>query len=75
MRGSTQSGGTEQLLLELYERSGAAAYGLEPAQFTAIVAEIQKKYAPKASPEESVSFCAGLRVEELALSRACVAGN
>ncbi len=63
----------------LYERSGAAAYGVTAGQFTAILDEILRKYLPlnsaQASAERKAEFCAGLRLEELALARACAAGN
>jgi RNA polymerase sigma-70 factor, ECF subfamily len=71
----------------LYERSGAAAYGMSADRFAAILDEIVRKYvSPNASlisdahsssfpTEQIVGFCAGLRLEELALARACAAGN
>jgi RNA polymerase sigma-70 factor (ECF subfamily) len=62
----------------LYERSGAAAYALNTEQFTAILDEIVRKYLLQnadASAEQTSEFCAALRLEELALARACAAGN
>jgi len=73
----------------LYERSGAAAYGISAERFAAILDEILRKHlsqaqsfvhnstqpSPRASSEQKATFCAGLRVEELALARACAAGN
>jgi RNA polymerase sigma-70 factor, ECF subfamily len=62
----------------LYERSGAAAYALDAEQFTAILDEIVLKYLLQnadASSEQTAEFCAALRLEELALARACAAGN
>ena len=70
--------------LSLYQRSGAAAYGVNAEQFAAILNEILRKYfAPasnsaRSSPEQAQQmsdFCAGLRLEELALARACAEGN
>jgi RNA polymerase sigma-70 factor, ECF subfamily len=70
--------------LFLYERSGAAAYGVNAEQFAAILDEILHKYfspapnSPHSSPEQAqqmADFCAGLRLEELALARACAEGN
>jgi RNA polymerase sigma-70 factor (ECF subfamily) len=64
-----------------YERSGAAAYGLSAEQFAAILDEIVRKYFDPAansahvSADQKTAFCAGLRLEELALARACAAGN
>lgn len=60
---------------ELYARSGAAVYGMSAEQFTRILEEIQRKYLPNASAVESADFCAKLRLEELALARACAEGN
>src|ERR1700674_5672704 len=75
----------------LYERSGAAAYDVSAEQFAAIVDEILGKYllqnsvqnsaqnlaanSSHVSAEQKTAFCAGLRLEELALARACAAGN
>jgi RNA polymerase sigma-70 factor (ECF subfamily) len=67
----------------LYERSGAAVYGMTVEQFAGILDEILRKYlfpnsaasSSHASPEQKANFCAALRLEELALARACAAGN
>jgi RNA polymerase sigma-70 factor (ECF subfamily) len=68
----------------LYDRSGAAAYGLSAAQFAGILDEILRKYFLAATnsaaemeriSERESEFCASLRLEELALARACAAGN
>jgi RNA polymerase sigma-70 factor, ECF subfamily len=71
----------------LYERSGSAAYGVSAEEFAGILADILRKNLPHSSPqhyasnsgrasaEQEASFCAGLRLEELALARACAAGN
>ena len=69
-----QSGDTANAA-ELYTRSGAAAYGVSAEQFAIILVDIQRKYVPNASPNEKADFCAALRLEELALARACAAGN
>jgi RNA polymerase sigma-70 factor (ECF subfamily) len=75
MPGSAQSGREEDVAHSLYERSGAAAYGVSAGQFAAILEEIQRKYLPDASIEQAAEFCATLRLEELALARACAAGH
>ena len=60
----------------LYERSGAAAYAMDIEQFVLILDEIVRKYVLRdPSTEHASEFCAGLRLEELALARACAAGN
>jgi RNA polymerase sigma-70 factor, ECF subfamily len=60
---------------ELYARSGAAAYGVSAEQFAQILEDILRKYLPDAAAGEKAHLCAGLRLEELALARACAAGN
>jgi RNA polymerase sigma-70 factor (ECF subfamily) len=80
---SIQSGEGVDAAAALYARSGAAAYGTSAQQFAAILDEVLRKYLPHDSahdsPDKSVAkktdFCAGLRLEELALARACAAGN
>jgi len=66
---------SDEQAFALHERSGAAAYGLGREQFASLLRDIQSKYLPKASPDEAAAFCAALRLEELALARACAAGN
>jgi RNA polymerase sigma-70 factor, ECF subfamily len=78
MTKSAQSGHGAEAAAALYERSGAAAYGVSAEQFAAILDEILRKYllnSAHASAEQKAEFCAGLRLEELALARACAAGN
>ena len=78
-----QSGHREDAAAALYARSGAAAYGVSAEQFAVILDEILRKYllhnstqnSAHASAEQKADFCAGLRLEELALARACAAGN
>jgi RNA polymerase sigma-70 factor (ECF subfamily) len=66
---------SDEKAFALHERCGAAAYGMDREQFAAILRDIQCKYLPQASPDEAADFCAALRLEELALARACAAGN
>jgi len=84
---SAQSGHGADIATAFYERSGGAAYGVSAEQFAAILDEILRKYLPDnlaqsstlnsapASAEQKTDFCAGLRLEELTLARACAAGN
>jgi RNA polymerase sigma-70 factor, ECF subfamily len=60
---------------EFYVRSGAAAYGISAEQFSLILQEIQKKHIPAVLPDQQTEFLASLRLEELALVRACAAGS
>src|SRR5258708_14838494 len=88
---AAESGKGADTTAALYERSGAAAYGVSAEQFAAILDEILRKYlaqtsaqksaqnssAPSShvSAEQKAAFCAALRLEELALAGACAAGN
>lgn len=82
---SAQSDHEAALAAALYERSGAAAYGLNAEWFGAILDEILRKYflahrntgpgVEDITADRKADFCAALRLEELALARACAAGN
>lgn len=56
----------------LYERAHAAEFGMLASEFVVLLREIAAKHAPRVRCEE---FCATLRLEDLALARACAAGN
>jgi RNA polymerase sigma-70 factor (ECF subfamily) len=66
---------TEPLASRLYAKSGAARFGLPPAEFTAILGQIAGKYLPEADDAALHTLLNSLHVEELALARACAAGN
>ena len=73
---STQFDGQSSPLVALYERSCAGLYGISAEQFAAIVDEIvRKNFPPNAHAAEKATFCASLHLEELAVARACAAGN
>ena len=62
------------MIAGLYEKSGNS--GLSREQFVAILTQIATKYLPaSASAQETAELYASLRVEELALARACAAGH
>src|SRR3974390_1191959 len=64
------------LLPDLHARSGCEAVGLTRESFAAILCEVGAKYATAATLEAEVrTFFLSLRVDELALARACAAGN
>jgi RNA polymerase sigma-70 factor, ECF subfamily len=68
------SAGLESMITELYEKSGNS--GLSREQFAVILNQVAAKYLPAdASPREIAELYASLRVEELALARACAAGQ
>lgn len=66
----------ESVLADIYIKSKSETCGLSRAQFDNILAEISRKYLPgDATQNEVCDFYASLRVEELALARACATGN
>jgi RNA polymerase sigma factor (sigma-70 family) len=61
---------------ELWRRSGAAEFGLNAAQFALVLEHVVSKYLPPSEdPSTVVDFCRALRLEDLALARACAAGS
>jgi RNA polymerase sigma-70 factor (ECF subfamily) len=64
------------LLVELHAQSGCEKIGLARESFSVILCDVATKYLPAGNTEaEARSFLLTLRVEELALARACAAGN
>jgi RNA polymerase sigma-70 factor (ECF subfamily) len=60
----------------LFQKSRGAEFGLSGEDFHNILKEVCKKcLAADAQPGEKQQFVASLRVEELALARACAAGH
>lgn len=60
----------------LYEESGGRGFGLSVASFAAILLEVSGRYLPAGAGErELAAFHRGLRLQDLALARACAAGN
>ena len=62
------------LLAELHARSGCEKIGLAPEAFAAILCEVGNKQACS-SEGELRTFFLSLRIDELALARACAAGS
>ncbi|HUI43098.1 MAG TPA: sigma-70 family RNA polymerase sigma factor [Terriglobia bacterium] len=63
-------------LATLHGEAGAADLGLNTEDFAVILGHIAAKYLPReASEADAAAFCRGLRLAELALARACAAGN
>ncbi len=67
--------GVESLAAELYARSAAEKYGLPHADFIAALEQVARKYLPEGDAQQVAELLATLRVEELALARACAAGS
>lgn len=70
------SQGLSPLLATLYEKSDGAKLGLTRDRFSVILEEVAAKYLPTdASTQDVQEFCSTLRVEDLALARACAEGS
>ncbi|MGO9124110.1 MAG: RNA polymerase sigma factor [Terriglobales bacterium] len=68
--------GVGSLVNELYQKSRGAEFGLTVEAFEQAVQEVITKYLPANAPRTGVyDFCTNLRVEELALARACAGGH
>jgi RNA polymerase sigma-70 factor (ECF subfamily) len=65
-----------EMLAELHAKSGGDKFGITCENFAAILCTVATKYLPaEASESEARLFLLTLRVEELALARACAAGD
>lgn len=67
--------GTVTTLLVLFERSGGERYGLTLQAFEVVLEQVARKYVPEATPQQKLEFWRDLKLEELALARACAAGH
>jgi RNA polymerase sigma-70 factor, ECF subfamily len=66
----------DALSADLYGKAGAERFGLTQQEFCRILEEVSTKYLPADAGEaEALELYRSLRVEELALARACAAGN
>jgi RNA polymerase sigma-70 factor (ECF subfamily) len=66
----------ESLSAKLYREVAAEKFGLTPEAFAGVLQEVAIKYLPAtASLSEVSDFVTHLRVEELALARACALGS
>ena len=59
----------------LFEKSGGERYGLTVQAFEVILQQVADKYLPTATTREKLDFWRDLKLEELALARACAAGH
>jgi RNA polymerase sigma-70 factor, ECF subfamily len=59
----------------LFEKSGGERYGLTLQAFGVVLEQVAAKYVPQASPQQKLEFWRDLKLEELALARACAAGH
>lgn len=58
-----------------YPESGAEQWGISAESFSQMLTAVVRRYAPDAGPTEQNQLVGSLRVEELALARACAAGR
>jgi RNA polymerase sigma-70 factor (ECF subfamily) len=63
------------VIRELFHKSGGPGYGLTESDFRCILEQVAVKYLPDASLERRLQFWGDLKLEELALARACAAGH
>ncbi|MGA2746668.1 MAG: sigma-70 family RNA polymerase sigma factor [Candidatus Sulfotelmatobacter sp.] len=65
----------DELLADLHARSGCEKIGLTRESFAVILCEVGSKHAAASTSEPEIrAFFLSLRVDELALARACAAG-
>ena len=62
-------------MLEIHSRSKAGEFGISAEEFAAILDEVAAKNASSSAPLRSQDLFSRLHVEDLALARACAAGN
>src|SRR5580693_4303353 len=68
--------GLESLMAVIYEKSQGEKFGLTRQQFELVLGEIAQRYLPADAPQNAIrELYASLRVEELALARACANGH
>ena len=65
----------ESFIGDLYATSGAQKYEVARSEFVVILSEIRAKYLPEGDAASTRELYARLRIEDLALARACAAGN
>jgi RNA polymerase sigma-70 factor (ECF subfamily) len=67
--------GLDAFLAELYGKSRAEEFGISADEFGSILADVAGKNIPDAAKAQRKEFFIRLHVEDLALARACAAGN
>jgi RNA polymerase sigma-70 factor, ECF subfamily len=67
--------GTVLSVRVLFEKSGGERYGLTLQAFEVVLEQVAGKYVPQAGPQQKLDFWRDLKLEELALARACAAGH
>jgi RNA polymerase sigma-70 factor, ECF subfamily len=67
--------GTVLSIQLLFVRSGGERYGLTLQTFELVLEQVACKYVPEANARQKLEFWRDLKLEELALARACAAGH
>lgn len=67
--------GTVVSVRALFEKSGGERYGLTLQAFEVVLDQVADKYLPGAASRQKLDFWRDLKLEELALARACAAGH
>jgi RNA polymerase sigma-70 factor (ECF subfamily) len=65
----------DAFIAQLYVKSRAADFGVSVTEFTAMLNELAGKLAPGVAKPALDNFYGSLRIEDLALARACAAGH
>ncbi len=73
--GTALEGHLRDAVRRRYGEARAAHYGISEGEFELHVAAVVAKYGSEFTGSEKLELIASLRVEELALARACTAGN
>lgn len=72
----TGLGSGESYVLDLYRKSRGEEFGLTSERFAAVLQEIRNRYLPADAAAPAIrEFYESLRIEDLALARACAAGS
>ena len=69
------AGGVRDAIAARYRESGGARFGISPVMFEEYVAAVVERYGAEWGDGEKVALVRTLRIEELALARACSSGN
>lgn len=76
VQSEVEASGLDALQAAIYEKSRGELFGVTRQQFESILGEIAGKYLPAAPAQNQIrELYISLRVEELALARACAAGH
>jgi len=75
LRNAEAGGELDAAVVELYRRSRAEEFGISAREFAAMLDEVAAKSIPESAKPLRSDFFNRLHLEDLALARACAAGN